>query len=65
MPDMPNQPDTLLRLSQARTWREQAEVEYEAAILAARAAGHTLVEIATLLGITHQSLSEYLRNRER
>lgn len=58
-------PKHMLDLKTASAAAKGAQVDLERAILEARRQGATLVEISEVLGIRHQSLSEYLRRREQ
>jgi predicted transcriptional regulator len=62
---MPDHHVHVHRLTHAQTWLRQAQLELEAAILAAIKAGMTQSEIARALGISRQAVSRYVRDRER
>jgi len=59
-----NQRNHIQRLQYAREWRDQANVEYEQAIMAAANAGMTHAEIAEALEISRPAVSMYLRDRQ-
>ena len=57
---MPQQPDPLRRVSRAARYKRAAELEYLAALRAAREAGASYAEIARAAGATRQSVRQTL-----
>jgi hypothetical protein len=53
---MPTRSNPLARVKRAASARRRAELEYRAALLAARDAGHSLAQVGHAAGITRQGV---------
>ena len=60
---MPEKLSPLARVKRAASARRRAELEYRAALVAAREAGHSLAEVGAAADITRQGVRKMTGNR--